>query len=534
MSDERGQAGQGLEGVPAGRRSSHDYRLTRLETHITSLEDSINEKRIKPLETWRDEVETALDGERRARVRLLLDNLNTWRGIAIALVTALGLGGTAGLWTLFGNINDKVKEVKGTVDVQLQQVVNKHMLESKAFKQAEDSIRQDLEQELANDSLFGISTVLSNVKLTLERREDEPTQTGKLRDLKQLRELVYEADWLLETYVPLLTGGKVKAPRRLALLYLAQGLMSRARGYDEKAVEWYDLAHSTDGRLVEPLTFKAQLYAQRLNYQGGGKWGVRPLEGADEGNVAVRKDPGPTRDKIIALYEEAYGGKIEPAAPRKPRLNAELRRSLSQYFWARQDFPNAALEAQAELAREKAENGVGEAQTYFRLGRYYWDWTRNETHPTAHRTAAIANMLEAARRDPDYLKALNNYLWYTTHTIDATDSIRPIPADQARAIVPWIKVFENKPGVQADSGMTDTLSETYYALALGSASAPGFQKGKTPATGDPTVYNVWMSQAKQSAKRAVELRRLDQPDAPDDDFVIRRCQQLTKDGRIDK
>lgn len=437
-------------------------------------------------------------------------------------------------------------EASAKLNEQLTANVEPKAILNRAVKDAERTIKETLEAELNVNTFTNLVLLLGGVEVTLETAdsrayvgghalpgtEDLSASSRYVRGAMQIRELLYSVRALTKTYGPQLASGTVANQKRIALVYLLQGIVERAGGNSAEADRWFRYASTVDDRLPEAKILRARFFLEDQSYVGAGQFAYATLNDA------------------LALLESAHNS--DPNNPECRLAKIDLLRLRGEYESAIQ-LVDEEIEREIKDYRDQGFLRDADARTYFLRGAIlYRRYTKAKEHVDSDRMDAVAAFSQAVHEDPAYLKALNNVIWDATHRWDdsfvlsadpssprsgnaTTQSATTQSATTQSATTqsttrpappsPWgidlsqlkerINAFATDPLVQKDPQLLNTLSEGYFALAA--IEAPKnlrnalklLQQAKITAQRAVDAARFYdLSQLDWCSKRFVEINRL--------------------------
>jgi hypothetical protein len=363
------------------------------------------------------------------------------------------------------------------LDERLNRILSTDTLMDSALQTAKKDLKDEVEGQLGGETFTNIMSLLSSISVSLEtesRGVEQSTEFGyfptvhALKDPRQIRELLYSVRSLSNTYGPQLAGGRLEPRRRVSLLYVLDGIVARNHGDEITAEQWYRRAHDFDPTFPEAAIYLAQSGLQNGRYLGNGQFS----------DTADQADELSLLNGAIALAPD----------------DLECRQSVIDVDRLQERWDDAIKAADDEIAREIGEaramgfERLAEPGTYYRRGfvyfrRYAATYDKQpkpaKLHDENDRIEAVRSFRNALLADNDYLKALNNLVWYATHTwndgfIDLGDSetvdftLDPNDSRSQRFGIPElierIDVLTNDPLTIRHAEMLNTIAEAHCDL----------------------------------------------------------------------
>jgi tetratricopeptide (TPR) repeat protein len=399
----------------------------------------------------------------------LMGLLESWRKYAWLAVATGSLLSLSVLVSGYIWLNDKTKEVKTEMNAKLNEatnvfngliskareeafvtltnLINEKSLTDAVIKGEESKFESDFNQNLSDDTLTSVSAVLTEVKLQFDRIYEDPEKYLSLHRkirVEEIQEIKYSIDHLQEDYAPKLSFGKVNSARRKALIHVSNGFVEQVMGHPDQAKGWFQLAIKTDGNFPEALLYLARCYLQECHYLGTNKW----------------SNP---QSKTNALQIIDAAAKLAEAT-----TNRELMKSTCWLYWVSNNFMGAISNIQNELGTELKNGEQYDPRMYARLGQFY-TFLYADTKDESDRMSAITAYREAVSSQgkvgTEYLKPLNNLIWYTCHNYaDKLQPIQKMNPENVLALRQAVAVYQENPLVKVSSQHLNTLAEALYSL----------------------------------------------------------------------
>jgi len=455
-------------------------------------------QQVKQLQDWQRAFDLNFTEQDRKGARRLVLLYNVWL-IVLGSLTALGVLSLAGIVEYSKSIVSEAENHVQSQIAQAQKAADEHVTETEnhvqlqlaeAQKAADEHIEQSIDfaaldqrafdatkrnwedrfQRDFEDSVFSQTTgIATGVKLFIEGQlQGRSDVRYRVTDPRRLKELAYALDALMEQYGNVLRKGSLEPNRRKAFLYTINGILDRARGLDNQGEEWFELAMKTDPDMPEPYILLARLYVDGTRYQAG-NW-------SDAEKKKLTSD----------LFSQAQ--KCPNAA-----ADLEVARIVCEIATLNEDYPKAISEAKHQIDRERQIRGEEDPRLHTWMGFAFWEMSgRPGINSEEYRLKAARAMLAAYQLDPEYVKALNNYIWMMTHTLK-DDLFNPLDVvgkpsgtetltDQDIAELKFaVKVLSSDPLVSSYPRMFDTVAEAKAVLAAGKSESQAYEDGAIDA-----------------------------------------------------
>lgn len=413
-----------------------------------------------------------------------------WTGVLTVLLSALGISGagvSAYLYKLATDavaeqkkdINKIQEETRADLEERIRSEAAKVVLNDALMKGLSRELEDRLETKLGALTIGRFTEIGAYIKVLINDRL-HPQSTGenmmRIRDPRQLKPLAYALDNLLWEAAKMdATGQLQKIPRRKeAILMLLNAFADKARGMDEQARRWCELACRCDPGWAEANMLRAQFSLDVVQLRAG----VPDFD----------KDQ---KEAKLALQEVFQHG-TDNWESEEVELNAGR-------FYILDDKPEKAVEIldkgiarHRSVSAETATTSPTSRPSYARLADPTTDPRWYAYAAPAHFALAV-KAVEPARKlseqklaieyawravelDPELLLAVNNYVWYLTHAPDEHETITlcllSSDPQEERQRLEWIL---RRCGTDSfiQSGqfppLLDTMTQAYGALA----AAPG-------------------------------------------------------------
>lgn len=430
------------------------------------MSDHLDE-RLKNLESWQKAVDEDFSKQDRSELKVLATRWRVWRATAVTLASILGIGGSAYFWESVHNVRDEVgsqldnvkhdtasqlnrvkdevgsqlSEVKTNVQQKLTELVQGEVWQNKALDVAKHEYERSFERDLTAGTFVNMTTSLSGLTMLLEMEgQRESISRVTVEDPYLIRDTLYAVGELSRDFAPSLAIGNLPIERKHALIFCVNGLTDQAHANFEGAKLWYQNAISIDPTMAQPRILLAWLKIKSLAYKGHGSWSDEKM-----------------RSNVCNELREAItlAGGSESFLIVKARIDC-LRLS--------NNFDGAMALAQEEIDREGMK---ADPRLFFRKGWALWEKSRDQGPDNTNREEAARSMLEAVNRDQSYLRALNNYIWFTTHLNDEKDTQVPLSSTNASDRAEFearTDVLEAEPIIRHWSSALNTLAEARVAL----------------------------------------------------------------------
>lgn len=406
------------------------------------------------INTWKKHVEADLDEDVRKAIRKVHADWRSWRNTCIWVGLVFGVGGLASVGGLLLHMRNYIKETEQAFDKsvqikvddvnrKLQAKLDDSVLINEARTKAVKNFQDEFRRELLKDTFTDVNAALGGVKVLLLKQMTQEHSGHSGPPPLEMNDLTYEIDHLQEMYAERLDKGSVRPERRIALLYVINGIIDRAVGNDDHAAKWFDLARRRDPLFAEAYLYRARMNIQQMGYQGSGKWSKEEL-----------KEP------TLFLLRNAL-------ALNRSNPNSEARKASASISWLLGRFDDAVSRAETEL---KLAESIDDPRIYYRAGLARWfqskDRAKTATN-TSCRQEAVKWMDRALEQDPSYLKALNNYIWFSSHLNDENDTLinfKRLPTAAKLVFTARVRQLQSEDFARHSCMVLNTLAEGLYLM----------------------------------------------------------------------
>jgi tetratricopeptide (TPR) repeat protein len=452
-----GESPQQLLASCPGLKAEHIAAAQAFAANLLEKNQPIFAERIETLESWRHDVEKSLDSERRAELSGYIEKTKAWRSVITLTLAILGIGSAltvggvlVGTYFLAKGEGDaaivRMKEhserAQKNVEERLDEQVQKAVVENHALDRAVESLRASLRNDLNDDLKLHVFNLSSSIETYLELQLMNPVSiTAKFADPDLLQDLRYSVRSIVATYRTRFDTNRISDARRIALVDTLRGVVSRSLGHRDQAIKWYEEAQKADPKFVEVYPLLGRAYTEEKRY-----------------DAVTQKFDVPGKKKAIDFYRDAL--KSEEGGQ-----SIEIARWGPEIALLEGNYDLAITRANEQIQAELQENREGDARLFRRLADAMW-LKACETSDEGLRQKAAELLLKTTALEPDYLKAINNYLWVVTHSTADELLMQPNALTAEERDSAWLLLheFEKRPITKEYAAFLSTIGEAYAVL----------------------------------------------------------------------
>ena len=341
----------------------------------------------------------------------------------------------------------ELEELEIEAKTSIATIVDEKILSRNVLNKLTDHYLNEIEP-LVKDNLYLLlqarASNLSNSIDTLVRsKTDGRSRIQKPEILDDVRYLLSN---VIEEYRTKLVSGRIKATERKALIYIFSGFQAIVSGNEALAAKWFTHAFSIDSNIVESKLALAFLILRGPSL---------PDQKTNKFELA--------RNVLSDVYETPnFIWKNNTEWNKWQGLYSYVKaKSFTKSDRSKPPYSNLLDDARKKFKSQITLSDGTDARLNFYLGNV--ERVFCEIKNAGYCKQAVTQFEEAIRIDPEYISALNNYVWFQSHNVDY--SIIQISNNVVKTkLENRLTDLESMPILKKNISSINTIAEGYVAI----------------------------------------------------------------------